>query len=338
MVGGCSPKKISQHLINKMVNHPLPRILLHPKHWGSWLVAGLLWLLVKGLPYQWLMALGIRVGRVMEKLMPYRLLVSKTNISLCFADRDWQAIYRAHVDSLGKGVFEMSISWFSPPQYFAGKVQHQGYAAADQALQDGRGILFLGVHTTGLDFGAPLLNSRYPVHFMYRKAKNAVLDYIVASGRLRCSPGIIEQHNLREVFAKLKNGECVWYGSDQDFGDNAKSVFVPFFGVSAYTLPYYAKIAQKTGAAVIPVAGFRDDDSGQFIVRYLPEINVDNLDETQAAVAMNQAIEQLVDGYEDQYYWVHRRFKTRPQGEPAVYPPKPSHVRRARKQQRKERD
>ncbi len=267
----------------------------------------------------------------MEKLMPYRFLVSKTNISLCFAQRDWHALYRQHVDAVGKGVFEMAMGWFLPPKQFINRVQHVGDASVKQALAQGRGVLFLGVHTTGLDFGVPLLNSRYPTYFMYRPAKNAVLDYIIQRGRLRTCPGAIEQHNLREIFTRLKQGECVWYGSDQDFGDNAKSVFAPLFGVSAYTLPYYAKIAEKTGAAVIPVAGFRDDASGQFMVRYLPEIVVDGLNDNQAARAMNAGIEQLLSGYEAQYYWLHRRFKTRPTGEKPVYPPKPSHLRRQRK-------
>lgn len=308
---------------------------LHPKYWGSWLAAGFLFVLVKYLPYRCLMWLGSKVGRLMEVLMPYRLLVSKTNIALCFANKDWETIYKRHVDSLGKGVLEMAMGWFLSPQHFVDKVEHQGYEAVDAALAQGRGILFLGVHTTGLDFGAPLLNSRYPVYFMYRKAKNAVLDYIIMRGRLRSSPGVIEQNNLREVFSKLKNGECVWYGCDQDFGDNAKSVFVPLFGVMAYTLPYYAKIAKNTGAAVIPVAGFRDEENNQFIVRYLAEIEVDALDDKQAATAMNQGIETLLAGFEDQYYWVHRRFKTRPEGELPVYLPKPSHLRKEKKAARK---
>lgn len=313
----------------------LPKELLYPKYWLSWLVAGILYVFVKCLPYRVLMGLGGALGRVMEKLMPYRLLVSQTNIRLCFAGEDWQGIYRRHVGSLGKGVFEMAMGWFLSPNHFAGRVKHIGYEDADKALAAGRGVLFLGAHTTGLDFGAPLLNNRYPVYFMYQKAKNAVLDYIIKRGRLRNCPGVIERDNLREVMTRLKKGECVWYGSDQDFGDNAKSVFAPFYGVSAYTLPYYAKIAQKTGAAVIPVAGFRDEASGQFVVRYLPEITVETLSEQQAALIMNQNIEKLLAGYEDQYYWVHRRFKTRPEGEDAVYPPKPSHVRRAQKAAKK---
>lgn len=311
------------------------KTLLHPKHWLSWLAAGILFMLVKWLPYKTLMALGNAMGRVMEKLMPYRLLVSKTNIRLCFAKCDWQNIYRRHVSSLGKGVFEMAMGWFLLPNHFIKRVKHVGYEDADKALSAGRGILFLGVHTTGLDFGAPLLSHRYPVYFMYQKAKNAVLDYLVTRGRLRHCAGIIERDNLREVLSRLKNGECVWYGSDQDFGNNAKSVFAPFYGVSAYTLPYYAKIAQKTGAAVIPVAGFRDEASGQFIVRYLPEIKVEGLSEAQAATAMNQNIEKLLCGYEDQYYWVHRRFKTRPNDEATVYPPKPSHLRRQQRAAKK---
>lgn len=284
------------------------------------------------------MWLGVVTGKLMEKLMPYRMLVSKTNIRLCFASsgKDWQDIYRRHVLSIGKGVFEMATGWFVPPQRFVNRVQHIGYEDVDRALTSGRGVLFLGAHTTGLDFGAPLLNSRYATYFMYRKANNAVLDYIIVRGRLRSCPGVIEHTQLRDVFKHLKKGQCVWYGCDQDFGEGTKAVFAPFFGVSAYTLPYFAKIAKQTGAVIIPVAGFRDEQNGRFVVKYLPEIVVDGLDEQQAAEAMNRNIEQLINGYEDQYYWIHRRFKTRPDGEPALYPKKPSHIRREKKQAKKD--
>lgn len=307
---------------------------MHPKYWGSWLVAACLFLLVKLLPYAWLMSLGNGLGLLMEKLMPYRLLVAATNLRLCFAhhtDKDWQPIYRQHVRSVGKGVFEMAMAWFLPPNHFTQRARHEGYEDVDKALAAGRGILFLGVHTTGMDFGAPLLNSRYPTSPMYKAARNPVLDSIIVRSRLRNCPDAVEHTNMREIIAKLKRGECIWYGCDQDFGHGTKSVFAPFFGVSALTLPYYAKIAHKTGAAVIPMAGFRDEAKGQFVVRYLPEIDVEGLSEVAAATAMNQAIEQLIDGYEDQYYWVHRRFKTRPEGEADVYPPKPSHIRRQKR-------
>ncbi len=312
----------------------IPTSLFAPKYWGSWFVAGLLFLLVKILPYSWLMRLGAGLGLLMEKLMPYRSLVAKTNIRLCFenTDKDWRAIYHCYIKSLGKGIFEMAMGWFLAPNHFVDKVIHSGYEDVDKALAEGRGILFLGVHTTGLDFGAPLLNNRYPVYFMYKAARNPVLDYIIRRGRLRNSPGVILQDNMREMLMRLKKGECVWYGCDQDFGHWTKSVFAPFFGVQAFTLPYYAKIAQKTGAAVIPVAGFRDEKTGRFVVKYLPEIKVDNLTDEHAARAMNAAIEQMLDGYEDQYYWVHRRFKTRPKGEPDIYPIKPSHIRRQRRE------
>ncbi len=300
----------------------MPKQLLHPRHWPSWLGFGLLFLLVRLTPYPVLMSLGSGLGRVMETFMPYRLLVSKTNIQLCFADRDWQAIYRRHVTSLGKGIFEMAMGWFLRLDNFQSRVDHVGEAVVEQAKADGKGILFLGIHTTNLDFCAPLLSQRHPVSPMYQKAKNPVLDYLITRARLRHCPTVIERKNMRAMLMRLKQSEAIWYGCDQDFGRNAKSVFVPFFGVEAYTLPSYAKLAEKTGAVVIPVAGFRDDDTGRYIVRYLPAIDVVGMSEAQAARAMNAAIEQLIDGYEDQYYWVHRRFKTRPEGEPAFYPPK----------------
>lgn len=309
--------------------------LLLPKYWGSWLVAALLYGVVTLLPYPLLMRLGAVLGLIMEKLMPYRLLVSKTNIALCYRQRDWQPIYRTHVKSLGKGVLEMGMGWFLPSKRFIHRVRHEGHENVDNALSQGRAILFLGVHTANLDFGAPLLNSRYPTSPMYKASRNPVLDYIILKSRLRNCPDAIEHSDMRGIIKKLKNGENMWYGCDQDFGTWSKSVFAPFYGVPALTLPHYAKIAEKTGAAVIPMAGFRDEKNGQFVVRYLPEINVGQLSEIEAAAAMNHAIEQLLIGYEDQYYWVHRRFKTRPEGESDIYPKKPSHIRRDKKNAKK---
>lgn len=304
----------------------LPKMLLHPKHWAMWFFAGVLYLLVKCLPYSWLMRTGAVVGRAMEKLMPYRFLVAKTNIRLCFSGRDWQSIYSRHVTSIGKGVFEMAMAWFLPVGHFKGRVNYVGYENVDAALTSGRGVLFLGMHSTGLDFNVGL--NRYPGYLMYKPVRNAVMDFIIKRSRLRHCLGVIEQQNLREVVKRLNEGSCVWYGSDQDFGHWSKSVFAPFYGVSAYTLPYYAKIAQRTHAAVIPMAGFRDEENNCFTIRYLPEISVQGLSDEQAAIAMNQAIEQLLVDFEDQYYWIHRRFKTRPAGEAPLYPKKPSHIRR----------
>lgn len=278
------------------------------------------------------MRLGSILGWMMEKVMPYRLLVSRTNIKLCYQDHDWQTIYRRHVKSLGKGVFEMGMGWFLPPERFLHRVRHEGYEAIDKVLAEGRSILFLGVHTANLDFGAPLLNSRYPTSPMYKASRNPVLDYIILRSRLRNCPDAIMHSDMRGMIRKLNHGENIWYGCDQDFGSWSKSVFAPFYGISTLTLPHYAKIAQKTGAAVIPMAGFRDEENDQFVVRYLPEIHVQGITELEAATAMNRAIEQILVGYEDQYYWVHRRFKTRPEGEPDVYPPKPSHLRHQKRQ------
>lgn len=234
---------------------------------------------------------------------------------------------------MSRAVFEVAMSLFLPAKDFVVHSRHTGYEGVDKALAEGRGVLFLGVHTTSIGFGTQLITNRYPTYFMYHKAKNAVLDYMITRGRLKNCLGEIEHTRLREIFAKLKAGKCVWYGSDRDFGDKGAgaSVFAPFYQMQAYTLSYYAKIAQKTGAAVIPVAGFYDNDSGQFIIRYLPEIVTDGLSDIEAASAMNKSIEQLLDGYEEQYYWIHRRFKTRPEGEPAVYPKKPREIRREKK-------
>ncbi|MPV86048.1 LpxL/LpxP family acyltransferase [Ostreibacterium oceani] len=309
---------------------PFDRKLLHPKHWGSWLAVGILWLLVRVLPYHGLMAIGSGLGRLMKITMPYRMLVVKTNLEHCFSQSSLNTtdLFNQHVDALGKGIFEMAMGWFLPAERFAHKIHFVDDYHVSNALKENRGVLLLGMHTTHIDFGAPMVTLKFPTYFMYRKMKNPVLDYIVSRRRILHSQGAIEQSNMRALITQLQAGQCVWYAADQDFGSRAPAVFAPFFGVDAYTLPLYAKIARKTNAAVIPVAGFRNAQTGQYEIRFLPEIPTDKLiDEAVAANAMNQAIETLLTGFEAQYYWVHRRFKTRPTGESAFYPRKPSHIR-----------
>lgn len=291
------------------------------KNSAIYLALGMAYLLTL-LPYQVILRLGAWLGRWLQKRQFRRLRIAKTNIEHAFKHLPdhGQQLYQAHIDALGKGLFEMAMGWFWSKRRFAKMpIHHEGYEYVDAALARGQGVLFLGLHTTGLDFGAPLLANRYPVYYMYRKADNPILDAVIRRGRTRHCPGVIEQNNMRAMLKHLNAGEMVWYGSDQDFGANSKSVFVPFFDTLAFTLPHYAKIAEKTGAAVIPVAGFRDEANKRFIVRYLAPIDTQNMNEEQAATAMNQALEQLLKGFEAQYYWIHRRYKTRPKGESNFY-------------------
>ncbi len=294
-------------MIDYFLPQDFPKHLLHPKHWGSWFVAGIFFLIVKILPYSFLMKIGNGLGLVAAKLMPYRMLIAKTNIKLCFENnphKDWETIYHNHIRSLGKGILEMSMGWFLDTRKLNITIEHKGLEFVENAKKQGKGILFLGMHTTSLDFGGPLLNSCCEVIPVYQQARNPVLDYIISRSRLSYCPAIIERRNMREILVRLKNGESVWYGCDQDFGLRTKSVFASFYGVPAYTLPYYAKIAQKTGAAVIPVTGLRDEKNNRYVVSFLPEIDITDISDQEAA-------------------------------EEDVYPPKPSHIRRQRKEEKR---
>lgn len=305
--------------------------LLHPKYWFSWLVAGLLFITVNILNQPLRLALGRFLSYFLKYFIAYRLVVAKTNINHCFSQDKASKIYLAHQLALGKGLIEMSMGWFLPRHRFTGLTLHEGSEYVTQAINEKRGVILLSMHSTGLDLTPAFITQKFTALGMYRPLKNPVFDYLIYKARARYATQMITQGDIRTMIKSLQNGEIVWYAADQDFGRKAKSVFAPFFGQAAYTLPLYRKLAEKTNAAVIPMSVVYDKKLKKYRTRYYPEITSSDFDtDEKAATTMNQTIEMMLDGYEEQYYWVHRRFKTRPKGEANIYPPRPRKRRRHR--------
>jgi len=124
---------------------------------------------------------------------------------------------------------------------------------------------------------------------------------------------------MRAILRTLKKGEIVWYAPDQDFGTE-RSVFAPFFGVPTATLTTTARLAKLTGAPVLPQFSRRLPGSQGYLVTILPPLeNFPSGDDVVDATRVNQVIETGVKEAPGQYLWVHRRFKSRPPGEPPLY-------------------
>ena len=120
----------------------------------------------------------------------------------------------------------------------------------------------------------------------------------------------------------LKSGETVWYGADQDYGPK-HSVFADFFGIKAATINATSRFTKMTKAKLVPMTHFRDLNTGLFHIRIHPEIEgYSEFDELKAAQTVNKFLEDYLRGHPADYMWLHRRFKTRPEGEPSLYKPK----------------
>jgi KDO2-lipid IV(A) lauroyltransferase len=157
---------------------------------------------------------------------------------------------------------------------------------------------------------------------MYRAHRNPVYDYIQIKGRLHKSTGnsrLYERRDVRGTMKALKSGRTVWYAPDQDYGIK-QGVFAPFFGINAASVYATARLAEKTGATVIPFTHVRLPGKQGYKITVHPALkDFPKGDDVHDAARINKLVEGFIREQPDQYLWAHRRFKTRPAGESDFY-------------------
>lgn len=295
--------------------------LLHPRYWPAWALVGLLWLLAQ-LPWALQRRLGAGLGLLAWRLIPMRRRDTDTNIALCFPELDAGAratMVREIFRQNGIGVLETANAWFRDPAYYRDRIHFEGLEHLRAMQERGRGILLLGAHYSLLDLGAAMASLHFRVDTVYRPQKNAVLEYMMTSRRLRHHEWAISHRDTRLLLKALKAGHIVWYTPDQDFGAK-HSVFAPFFGVPAATITTPARLAQVNDAAVMCIHFCRDGDDERYRFLITPPLaDYPSHDDVADATRINQMLEALIRRDPTQYLWSHRRFKTRPPGEAAPY-------------------
>ena len=308
--------------------------LLHPRYWPLWLGLGLLWLIVR-LPYRVLLALGRLVGRLMHVFMRERRHVAEVNLQLCFpqwTEERRRQVLRDNFESNGIALFEMAMAWWWPRQRLTRLAHVEGLEHLHNAAAAGQGVVLVSLHFTTLELGAALLGQRVAIDGMYREHRNPVFDLVQRRGRERhnADARAIEREDVRAMFKSLRSGRAIWYAPDQDYGRKA-SVFVPFFGVPAATVTATSAFARLGKAQVVPFTQTRlPDAQGYRLTVHAPLADFPCGDETADALRINQWAEQAIEQQPEQYMWVHRRFKTRPEGEARPYAARRRRKRRAR--------
>ena len=198
-------------------------------------------------------------------------------------------------------------------------IRYEGYEHFEQAMKRGRGVLFATAHLGNWELSAfahALLSA--PMHVVVRPLDNPLLD--AWSVRLRTSTGnrvIGKKDFVRSILRALKANQAVGMLIDHNTGLD-EGVFVDFFGVPACSNPVFARIAARTGAAVIPGFAVWSEEEKRYVLRFYPpvEITGDEVGDTQRC---QQAVERAIREYPDQWLWIHRRWKTRPPGSPLLY-------------------
>jgi KDO2-lipid IV(A) lauroyltransferase len=291
---------------------------------GARAVLGLLWL-VHGLPLGVQAALGRGLGAVLHAFAGRRRRIALRNLELCRPD--WplakrQALVRDHFGWLGRSLLERGLLWYAPGERLKQLIHVEG--EVDFAEKHPGPVMWLVPHFMGLDVAgmASQLFQTRQVASIYQRQSNAVFDDAMKKGRLRFGRAeIFSRHEkaLRLVRA-IKRGAVFLNLPDMDFGAK-DAAFVPFFGVPAATLLAPARMAASLKLTVQPVVAEMLPGGQGYRVRFLPpwtDFPGDD-DEVAATRRINAFIESEIERLPAQYLWVHRRFKTRPQGEPALY-------------------
>ena len=309
--------------------------LLHPRYWLTWALFGL-WFLVAQLPYRWQMAMGRGIGHLMLRAAGSRRRIAERNLALCFPELssdEREQLLRRNFASNGIAVMETGMAWFRSSQWLRKRFTVEGLEHLQEPHRRGQGVVMMAMHFTTLEIGAAFMSMSHPVDGMYRPHKNPVYDYMQRKGRERHGEDsdVFQRKDVRGMLRALKNGRAVWYAPDQDYGIK-QGVFAPLFGIPAATVTGTSRFARVGRALVVPYTVTRLEEQGRYLVRVYPAIDeIPSGDEQRDAELVNQFVEARMRENPTQYMWVHRRFKTRPEGEEAFYEPR----KRRRKKRKK---
>ncbi len=286
---------------------------------ASRLAVALLWLL-HWLPLPVLRWLGGLLGSILYRVGRERRQVVLTNLRLCFPEMNEQErarLARRHFIAFARAFLDRSLGWWASEARLRQAIRLTG---EEHLLSpNGEPVIILAPHFVGLDAGGTMMTLSTPLVSVYSNQKNPLFNAVLLNGRLRFNQPLLlsRQDGMRKVVKALKDGYPFYYLPDMDFGPK-ESIFVPFFGVPTATITGVSRLARLTGARIIPCIT-RQVPTG-YAVELLPAWDNYPGESVEADTErMNQFIESQILRMPEQYFWLHKRFKTRPAGEQKVY-------------------
>ncbi|HQT25760.1 MAG TPA: lipid A biosynthesis acyltransferase [Burkholderiales bacterium] len=280
-----------------------------------------MWLL-HFLPLPVLALFGQMLGLLLYFLGRERRRVARINLRLCFpamTSSARESLLRHHFMALGRSFLEHNLLWWSSKKRLKKLIRIEGIENWE-AVSDGP-VIWLAPHFVGLDMGGVRISCDYPGVSVYSHQKNAKFDEMLLHGRKRFGTSTLlsRQEGLRPVIRAMKRNLPFYYLPDMDFGIRDGS-FVPFFGVKAATVSGLSRLASMTGAAVVPCVTRQLPWGRGYVVKFYPAWQDYPSGDIEADTRrMNAFIEERVLEIPEQYYWLHKRFKTRPEGEKSFY-------------------
>jgi KDO2-lipid IV(A) lauroyltransferase len=274
------------------------------------------------LPFRVLVWVGTTLGSLLYLIAAERRRVGSINLKLCFPDLSEEArkkLLREHFKMFARGLIERSILWWSSAEYISSLIRVEGVEHFE-AVKDKPSIL-LTPHFVGMDVGGQWIAQHADTVCMYANQKNLYLTELLLKKRARFRNQRLysRQQGLRPILKGMRAGMPFIYPPDQDQGVK-DGAFIPFFGVPAATMTSVARIAQMAGAKVVPsITRLLPGGAGYVLTFYPAWENYPSGDDIADTRRVNEFIEDRVREMPEQYFWLHKRFKTRPEGEARFY-------------------
>ncbi len=289
------------------------------KFFLTYILVGFLWLL-HWLPLHVLRGLGWVLGRVLFVLGRERREVALINLRLCFPEKteaEREVLARKHFVVFSRAVLDRTLGWWASKERIERIVRISG--VENLTDPEGKPVILLSPHFVGLDAGASRISMCVVGCSVYSNQTNPVLNKLLYDGRKRFNDTLLlsRQDGMRRIIKALKDGYPFYYLPDMDFGPR-DSIFVPFFGIQTATIPAVSRLVRMTGAKVVACITRQVPDG--YEVEVMPAWENFPGESVEADTAyVNRFIESQVLRMPEQYFWLHKRFKTRPAGEQRFY-------------------
>ena len=282
-----------------------------PRYWLTWLGIGFLRVL-EPLPFSLQLCIGRAIGRIARILPLAHVRIARCNIALCFPELSADAretLLKRHFESLGIGVCETAVTWWSDNDRVRSLAQVEGADHLHRALARGRGAILVGGHFTTIEIGTRILGTVVPLNVLFRATRDEVLSNFMAGRMAPYAERAIKHDDIRTLVRALRENGAVWYAPDQSYR-NKGAAMVPFFDIPAATTTSTSRLALMTGAAVLTYFPERLPGKQGYRVVIGPELeNFPSDDPIADTARFGALLEARIRHHPEQYLWIHRRFK-----------------------------
>ena len=271
-------------------------------------------------PFRMQVFLGKNMGKLFYPLFSTVRKVATINIQKCFPEKNKEqvsALVKKHFESIGVSFFETANAYYGRDEKIQKLLTIESEHYLTDAMKDDRGVIILCSHFMPLMLSSRALSLKHTIASIYRPQNNRLFDKIMVKGLTNGGGIMIKNSDTKAMIKAIKNSLPIWYAPDQDLGTKG-TVFAPLFGIQAATISATSRLAKGGNTAVIPYS-FTRTDEGYNMSFSAPLENYPSGDLVHDASQTNQILEAQIRKNPEQYLWIHRRFKTRPEGEKNFY-------------------